>query len=450
MTRTRGTAHANGPIRRIPAAVVALAVLLLAPARAETPATSPDRDMARILEAKHAAVARADSRYARQVEAAETLYARSLAEARASWSGTVAKARLTAASDLKTLGKRMAAAGKVDQAIRLFKTVHALAPQDGEALAALTAAGVDPGTVRPEPDYETRRLSRRPGKVVIWNTHDGRHNTSGTLECSVVLLQTDKPVWRVDKVAVPWQRNTDTSVAVDVPARPFNRIRVEITKWQGYSGGLAEIEVWQAGRNIAAGKPARASAAADRRTMPAAVTDGITTSSAYKSGYWLLPDNRAGWVEVHLARPEYRQLVRARVSARTPWQGVLKVAAGDVIDITATGTWRAAPDILADADGGRTAGGNERGKFGERFYLQGRLGKEVFKIGSRFTLRAAVDGLLEMGMNEARPEWHANNSGFLGVTVTVRKRPAPPPVSAPPASPKRTAATAPTKSQARS
>ena len=53
------------------------------------------------------------------------------------------------------------------------------------------------------------------------------------------------------------------------------------------------------------------------------------------------------------------------------------------------------------------------------------------QIGSSYTLGAEVGGELELGMNEEKPEWHANNAGFLDVTLTIRKRPAPIPVSRP-------------------
>jgi hypothetical protein len=116
-------------------------------------------------------------------------------------------------------------------------------------------------------------------------------------------------------------------------------------------------------------------------------------------------------------------LHRARISARTPWQRVLNVAAGDVIDITASGKWRSSPDIVAGPEGGLSPGGDKWGKFRDRFYLQGKFGGKVFKIGSKFTLQAERSGAFELGMNEADPEWFKNNSGFLGVTLSVRKRP---------------------------
>jgi len=402
------------------------------PARtAEPPRPPAEGEITRIMGVKDAAVQAADTQYIQQIGSADKQYTETLAQARARRAKTIAAARLAAVGQLKTVGRRMAQAGQVSEAIKLFKAVHRLRPQDAEAVAALGAAGVDVRAIKLEPDYEARRLDSRGHRIVLWNTHNSRYNTSGALECTVVLLKGTTAVWRSEKIPVPWKRNADTFATVQAPPRRFDTIRVEVNRWRGYSGGLAEIEVWQGTENIARGMPARASAAADSRTRATTVTDGVTTSSAYKSGYWLLPDNQAGWVEVRLTRPEYSALYRKKVSARVPWQKALKVAKGDVVDITASGTWHASPDLVADADGGMAAGGNQAGKYSERFYLQGRLGKKVFKIGSSFTLRAEADGELELGMSEEKAEWHTNNAGFLDVTLTIRKKPAPVPASRP-------------------
>jgi len=390
-------------------------------AEQEPKAATAEDEIQRIMGVKDAAVQKADSQYATQIKSADEQYEKAQAQARANRAKAIVKARLLASGQLKAAGRRMAAAGEVSNAIKLFKAVHCLRPEDAEATAALAAAGVDVSKIKLEPDYEARRRAGRGHKIVIWNTHNSRYNTSGALECNVVLLKGKTVAWRSDKVALPWKRGTDTSATVLAPPKDFDTVRVEVIKWQGYSGGLAEIEVWQGKDNIAIGRPARASASLDSRTLPACVTDGVTTSSVYKDGYWLLPDNQAGWVEVSLARPEYSKVRRAKISARKPWQKVLKVIKGDVIDITATGTWRGAPEIPANADGGI-----EHGEFRHRFYLQGRLGpgRKVFRIGSKFTLHVTQDGELEMGMNEDKAERYSNNSGFLDVTLAVLKRPA--------------------------
>jgi hypothetical protein len=307
--------------------------------------------------------------------------------------------------------------------VTVLKAVYGLTREDPEVAQALVAAGVDPTTISPGSDYFARREGKQASRIVLWNTHNGRFNTSGALQCNVILFQDCTPVWRRDRVDLLWERNNDTYTVIHVPALTFNIVRVEITRWQGYSGGLTEIEVWQDGQNTAIHRPTRASAAADGQTLSAAVTDGVTSSVVYKHGYWLLPDHHAGWIEISLDRPVYQRVIKAKVLARRPWDEVLEVSEGDVIEISASGKWWASPRILADADGGLGSGGDQYGRYSDRFYLQGRLNGNVFRIGSKFTLRVSKAGFLELGMNEESVDWFANNSGVLDVTLRIHKEP---------------------------
>ncbi len=399
-----------------------LAVMPPLPCLGQTSASSAAADLQRILDLKDATIARADQQYANSIEAAEKSYTKALLQARTGWSDKVAVAKSTAVTALKALSAQLAAAGRLGETVEVLKAVYALSPQDRESAKALAGAGVDLAVIQPEPSYETRGDAKQASKIVLWNTHNGRFNTSGTLQCNVVLFHLGQAVWRANKVKLPWAQSKDTFATVDVPAMQFDVVRVEITKWHGYSGGLAEIEVWRDGKNIALNQRTSASGAADRRTLSARVTDGVTSSVGYKNGYWLLPDNQAGWIEISLARPAYQELIRAKVSARTPWKKVIEVSAGDIVDITAEGTWRASPQIPASPDGGIGLGEDQWGRFSDRFYLQGRLNEKVFRVGSRFTLRVAKDGELDLGMNEGNVDWFMNNSGFLDVTLSVRRR----------------------------
>lgn len=381
-----------------------------------------EENLLQILSKKDAAIESADGQYAKAIEAAEKSYEQLLSKAEALRAGKVADARAAAVTDLRALSAWLAADGKLSETVKVLKAIYALAPQDTEVAKALVATGVNLKSITAEGDYFARRDAKQTSRIVIWNTHNSRFNTSGTLQCNVVLIQAHRPVHRFNKVDVPWERNKDSFAVVNVPAIQFDTVRVEIIKWHGYAGGLAEIEIWQDGKNVALHRPTRASAAVDWQTTSARVTDGITTSVAYKQGYWLLPDNKAGWIEIGLGRPAYEKLRRAKVSARTPWLKTINVAPGDIVDITADGKWWASSQIAAGPDGGHGNGEDKWGKFRDRFYLQGRLGEEVFKIGSQFTLRAARVGQLELGMNEEDVDWFANNSGFLDVVMTVRKR----------------------------
>lgn len=407
--------------------LIIMATMALTPCLGQTSASdtrashTAKKELLHILSIKDAAIEDADDQYAKDIEAAEKRYEQTLSKARSTWAEMVAEAKTAAVNELTTLSSRLAAAGKLGETVEILKAIYALTPQDKETIQALAATGVDLKSIATEGDYFARRDSRQDSRIVIWNTHNSRFNTSGTLQCNVVLSQAGRPVWRSNKVDLPWEQDKDTFAVVQVPSTEFDTVRVEIIKWHGYAGGLAEIEIWQEGKNVALHRPTRASAAVDRQTTSARVTDGITTSATYKDGYWLLPDNQAGWIEISLARPAYQKLLRVKVSAREPWQKILKVNPGDIIDITADGKWWASTQILAGPDGGLGPGKDKWGSFRDRFYLQGRLDGAVFKIGSQFTLRVPKAGELELGMNEENVDWFVNNSGFLDVVLTIRK-----------------------------
>ncbi|HET6884539.1 MAG TPA: protein kinase [Pirellulales bacterium] len=174
-------------------------------------------------------------------------------------------------------------------------------------------------------------------KLVIWNQHDGANNNHGTLECDVRLESHANEVWTKSALEVPWSPGEDRSVAIDLPPKRFDRVRVEVTKWQNRGGGLAEIQILSAdGRNLALDCPAVASGIADNGRSGRHVTDGILSSQAERVGYWLLPDQRRGWVEIDLACLDTiyggacRQLGLALALVDGDWQrGLPWLARGD-------------------------------------------------------------------------------------------------------------------------
>ncbi len=141
----------------------------------------------------------------------------------------------------------------------------------------------------------------QPSTLVIWNQHNGNHNDRGSTTVNIVLYHKDKEVHRIRNQDLPWQSGKDTYVRIDLPVVAFDRVRVEVVRFRGTGGGLAEIQLLQDGRNIAAGKPARASAAYSPAYSAARVTDKIHSSAQQGRGYWLLPDRQSGWVEIDLA-----------------------------------------------------------------------------------------------------------------------------------------------------
>lgn len=165
-------------------------------------------------------------------------------------------------------------------------------------------------------DHANRQLSQvAPGSVtadrlILWNQHNAQWNDRGTLAVNVLLLRKGKNIWRQGNLSIPWAPNADTKVEVEVPPVVFDKVRIDIIRWQGRGGGLAEIQVFAGTVNLAAGAKVSASEyliappgiprdvhAADK------LTDGVTSSGNYPNGYWLSGENRSGWAEVEV-RPQ--------------------------------------------------------------------------------------------------------------------------------------------------
>ncbi len=139
--------------------------------------------------------------------------------------------------------------------------------------------------------------------VVIWNTHNGKARDRGTLMCNLLLRSGGTTIWHKDKIKVPWHNSVDPRVIVKIPKLQFDALRIEVTDAVNGNGGLSEIEVYSAGKNIARGLPATTSATVvsqkkHENFAPSNVTDGITQSTQLGVGYWILPSNTLGWIEI--------------------------------------------------------------------------------------------------------------------------------------------------------
>ncbi|HEX8915073.1 MAG TPA: hypothetical protein VF796_22165, partial [Humisphaera sp.] len=215
----------------------------------------------------------------------ETLSNNDLLDAAAWWrkvgeSGQPANRPPALSRALACLGRLQATNTKQD-AVRL-KTMTATA----EVLKALGPTGPAGGN-----------------RFVIWNSHHGPLNISGTRELNLILLHAGKPVWRLDGLEIGWVPNRDVSLAVPIPQVSFDTVRVEIVKWVDGNGSLAEVQVMKDGRNVALGAKVTASAAITPNFHGGLLTDGITTSAQQEKGYWLLPVRTPGWAEIHLQPP---------------------------------------------------------------------------------------------------------------------------------------------------
>ena len=110
---------------------------------------------------------------------------------------------------------------------------------------------------------------------MIWNQHNGVNGDRGTLACVVTLLYQGKPVWR-QSVRLPWLIDSPASATVKPPHVRFDQVRVDITKFRGNGGGLAEVEVFDGTINLSlnCSVVAKEYYRTDRRFYPSNIIDG--------------------------------------------------------------------------------------------------------------------------------------------------------------------------------
>lgn len=136
--------------------------------------------------------------------------------------------------------------------------------------------------------------------IVLHNSHNADHRDRGTRQVNLSLWRDGREVWRKDDIGLDWSRDDEKKTAVLVPANlRFDRLRVEVLKWENRGAALAEIEVLHNGRNLALGCPAFGPASYGPQYPASRLTDGDMTS--YHEGAWVLPDYSPGWAEIDLA-----------------------------------------------------------------------------------------------------------------------------------------------------
>lgn len=137
-------------------------------------------------------------------------------------------------------------------------------------------------------------------EIVIWNTYHSDAADRGTDKMNVVLLKDGKEVWKRTGMRLPWEIGKDTKSSVVVPRMDFDTIRIEITEYHHAGGGLAEVQVFRDGKNIALGEKVEVSGFHGGSFKGELVVDGVTTSKNRRQGYWLLPDRTEGWLMIRL------------------------------------------------------------------------------------------------------------------------------------------------------
>ena len=133
--------------------------------------------------------------------------------------------------------------------------------------------------------------------LTIWNQHNAGHNDRGATRLNIQAFHKGNRVWEKQELPIDWEPDADKSLKVTFRSLPVDEIRVSIEEFQKKGGGLSEIVLEINGRPR---KPSSANASAqyDKRFSPGRVIDGITTSSKFAKGYWLLPGNQKGWIRI--------------------------------------------------------------------------------------------------------------------------------------------------------
>ncbi|MDB5305272.1 MAG: hypothetical protein JWM97_2821 [Phycisphaerales bacterium] len=186
----------------------------------------------------------------------------------------------------------------------------------------------------------------------------------------------------------------------------------------------------QYGRSIEAARKQRdmAVGTADRATAQAlsdlgqrlANTDPAKSAEVYKIlgtidpaiGAATTQPGSPAAAEAGVEKVQYAKTTKFKVVPA--WQAYGKVSKGDVIDIEATGTWSYNTGKSHGPDGLEGKG-----------ILQAKVGAEglVINVGNGSTLTVVEDGTLQMGMYLDHPPGWYNPSGFMSVTLKLRKPP---------------------------
>lgn len=98
------------------------------------------------------------------------------------------------------------------------------------------------------------------------------------------------------------------------------------------------------------------------------------------------------------------------INAADDWKEVMQLKKGEVLEISATGSWTTnmnAPKITYVGPAGTANGA----------YLQGKIGDKLYRINTALTLTAESDGPLTLRMEDST---RTDNSGF--VTVTINRK----------------------------
>ncbi len=135
----------------------------------------------------------------------------------------------------------------------------------------------------------------------LWNQYNSGFGDRGADKVQVQLFSGARLVHEAGPLEVPWAAGADQRLDIPLPRKVmFDRVRVAVLSWQGQGGGLSEMQLMSNGVNLLANWKPSASETYDPVYFDAdRIIDGITTSRNFAKGYWLLPNNTTGWIELN-------------------------------------------------------------------------------------------------------------------------------------------------------
>ncbi len=139
-------------------------------------------------------------------------------------------------------------------------------------------------------------ISAGSDRIVVWNQNNNGKGDRGTERINVSLLLDGREVWSKKSIKVEWDQVNQGKVEIPTPSAVADTLRVEITRSVNDKGGLAEVEFFQGGRNVALGGDVRVSAVWENnpKHVGTMLADGVLST------YWLIPNNQEGWAEIVL------------------------------------------------------------------------------------------------------------------------------------------------------
>jgi hypothetical protein len=145
--------------------------------------------------------------------------------------------------------------------------------------------------------------------------------------------------------------------------------------------------------------------ASQRTVAAAAKTEEVTRIAAAleEAKRSLDPDDKAD------AKPKAGRVLSSKV-----WQPVLRVKKGQVLRITATGTWHVSPELECGPEGLKGHWVHDNKPSG---LLIARIGRQTFDVGPEAEITAPADGLLEMSCNGG--DESKEDDDYLDVTIVV-------------------------------